>query len=280
MRMKRGFAVLLAGSMLFAGCTTNREMEDDLPEERTGLEISLASVPSADSALLLFFRKYPAGDSFAFMRTVQGLGKDLDTYTVHLPVGYYQMVVIGNGQPDHIRIGNPPSIDNSAIVYENGESPPDLYFGNITVNVGEQQKVLAGLIILSSKIALTVRDIPEGVDQVDADLKNTIAGLSLRLVDFTRATDPCITQSLYEVTPGSSPVMNFKSLASIPPADSSFFEVRCYDATNAIVYRGRSRPFWLHGSENIRMECSFAPEALARAGSYSSDFILYPETRK
>lgn len=279
MRMKRGFAVLLAGSMLFAGCTTNREMEDDLPEERTGLEISLASVPSADSALLLFFRKYPAGDSFAFMRTVQGLGKDLDTYTVHLPVGYYQMVVIGNGQPDHIRIGNPPSIDNSAIVYENGESPPDLYFGNITVNVGEQKKVLAGLIILSSKIALTVRDIPEGVDQVDVDLKNTIAGLSLRLVDFNRATDPCITESLYEVTPGSSPEMNFKSLASVP-ADSSFFEVRCYDATNAIVYRGRSRPFWLHGSENIRMECSFASGTVPRVVGHSSDFILYPEIRK
>lgn len=278
--MKNTAIILGVWIGLVWGCSSAEEEVTGLPQGRVELEIGLEEVPSAEKSLLLFFRKFETGDTLAFIREIEGPGKDFVSYTIEVPVGYYQLVLVGNGDLQHIRSGNPASVSNSSIVYEGGVEPPDLYFGKILVNVGEQEKALAGLVILSSRIALTIHDIPANVSRVDVDLRNTSSGVTFNLEQIQKLTDPSISQSLYDVTAGSSPVLNFKCLPTIPSIDSTFFEVRCYDATEHLVYRGRSEKLMLGGAEDIKMGCSFGGTGKVTGLKGKSDyqFALYPET--
>lgn len=279
--MKKTAIVLGLWTGLLGACASEQDEVTALPEGRGKVEVGLTEVPSAEKSLLLFFRKYETGDTLAFIREIAGPRKDFESFTVEVPVGYYQLVLIGNGDREHIRLGNPASVNNSAVIYEGGIEPPDLYLGKIMVNVGEQEKVAAAFVILSCRIALTIHDTPANVTHMEVDLKNTSSGVTFNVEALNQPTDPCISKSLY-VTEGSSPVLNFRCLSTVPAPDSSFLEVRCYDSLDRLVYRGSSGKLFLRGSEDIKLGCSFASQEMVKASELTEikagQFTLYPES--
>lgn len=277
-------AVFICGYLLFVlggACTKEGRVETDLPEEEAVVQLSVPEDGTIKKSLVFFYRDLGTTDTLAFIREIDGPSKEFDTYTFWLPVGNYRMVLIGNGERDHIRLGHPATRENTMLIYEDGTEPPDLYYGSIFMSVGEKTQGGSGMIMLTARIALKIQNVPASVNQIDVDLENTASGVYLNLETWGKPTQPSIIRSLYDVEAGSSPVINLKSLRS-SDGDSSFLEVRCYSAADHILFRGRSAPFWLGGSENIQISCGFATGS---AGTFlsscgDSSFFLYPVKEK
>lgn len=269
--------------LILSGCTESIRESYRPEEEATVISLPVSSVPSMEKSLVFFFRKLEKGDTLVCCREIEGPREDFSIYSFQLPAGYYQMIFIGNGEMEHIRFEGTPSVENGIIDYSDGTQPPDLYFTRNYVQAGETNRIGAGILILSSRIALTVRDIPSGIARVKINLQNTIAGVSMTLVNLPEATHPAISTEI-SVVPHSSPVIHLKSLASYPEGGRSFLEVFCYDAQGKIAYQGQSEPFRLGGSEDIQISCRFDAAPLSTGsslpqtkGQQMPDFVLTKE---
>lgn len=247
-------------SLGLIGCTDRPGIPYKAEGRATVIHLPSSSVPLIEKSQVFFFRKLEKGDTLVCRMEIEGPKEDVSTYSFELPAGYYQMIFIGNGDMEHIRFEGIPSVENGIIDYSDGTQPPDLYFTRNYIQAGETNRIGAGIVILSCRIALTVRNIPSGIERVKVYLRNTIAGVSMVLENLPQATQPPISTEI-TVTSGSSPVIHLKSLASYPQDGKSFLEVYGYDFQGNPVYRGQSEPFSLVGSEDITISCGFGSRA-------------------
>lgn len=254
---------------IFTGC---RDSLRESVAEDFGLQtrLNFTAGVSIEKSQVLFFRNLTQGDTLVCWLEIEGPKKEFDEHVFRLPAGYYQMKLIGNGEADHIFFSGVPSIENGWIEYADGTQPPDLYYAAIYLKAGEQKRGGAGMIILNSRIALTVEKVPVEVRRIRVELKNTSAGVTLNLDILKKATDPCISQELENVIPGSSPVVHLRSFPSYPATDTTFLQVYGFNADNDVLFEGRSVSFRLGGSEDIQIRCSFGAESQIK--NFSSCF--------
>lgn len=258
----------LSGLGLIA-CTDRTDIPCEAEGRATIIRLPASSVPWVKKSQVFFFRQLEKGDTLVCRMEIEGPKEDFSTYSFELPAGYYRMIFIGNGDMKHIRFEGIPSAENGIIDYSDGTQPPDLYFTWKYVQAGETKRIGAGIVILSSRIALTVRNIPSGIGRVKVYLRNTIAGVSMVLENLPQAAQPSISTEI-TVTPGSSPVIHLKSLASYPQGGKSFLEVYGYDLQGNPLYRGQSEPFSLGGSEDIKISCGFG-STVQKANAFLPD---------
>lgn len=267
--------VLLLG-MCFPACTpAGLESDPSSPESRS-ITLQISNELDLDTSLLLFFRRLPDGrDSFVLQRKVDRLTEENNRSVSTVPAGFYRVVLLGNVREKYVVIPASGLYKECSIEYKNGEEPPDVYFGWNYANVGENKIIGMGLIHLNARINLTVKDIPEGVNQIDIDLRNTTIGVWFDLNVIQETVEPFISKTLYDVTPGTSPTVVISSFPALKTSPGGILEVRCYDAEANILYKGESPPITLQGgSENITIACSFQVSSQIQAEKTREEFIL------
>lgn len=273
---------LCISGFLWAGCSDGTG--DVLPEAPV-LETAVAFAGLEDvhigKSLVFFFRKSENSDTLVYQTEIDGPSEDFARYKFNVPAGYYQMVLLGNGDSAHIRFTDGVrSLQNTVIEYDGGVEPPELYMATSVIKAGEQQAAGAGMFPLTVRVALTVRNVPAGVDQIDVDLENTSAGVTFGRQILDRVTSPGIIQSVYDVIPGSSPVVRFSSFPSVEKAGESKLLVRCYDVNGIILFRGESASFSMKGTESVSVACSFDTAAPAMtAGTKPGKEMVLPFIR-
>lgn len=89
--------------LVLAGCTDAIQELSGTEEEATVIRLPAFSVPSIEKSQVFFFRKLEKGDTLVCRVEIEGPREDFSTYSFQLPAGYYQMVLIGNGEMEHIR---------------------------------------------------------------------------------------------------------------------------------------------------------------------------------
>lgn len=256
--MRRLFIGLSAICFGCFGCSDHPGAFDNLPEPELFTRLTLASDVIIDSSQVLFFRQLAEGDSLVCQIGIEGPKSDPDEHIFSVPAGYYQLVTIGNGEPEHIRfMGGQRTKDSTLIEYAGGVQPPDLYYGSGYVKAGEQKRIGSAFLILTCRIALTIQQVPQEVKRIRAVLENTAEGVYLNLVIREKPTTPSISTELTELQPGASPTIHFKSFPSVSSTDSSFLNVSCFDAADNLLYQGKSISFRLGGSEDIQVSCRF-----------------------
>lgn len=256
---------------IFTGCRDS--LREEVPED-SGLQtrLNFTAGVSIEKSQVLFFRNLTKGDTLVCWLEIEGPKKEFDEHVFRLPAGYYQMKLIGNGEADHIFFSGIPSVENTRIEYADGTQPPDLYYTAIYLKAGEQKRGGAGMIILTSRIALTVEKVPADVKKIRVELKNTSAGVTLYPEILKKATDPCISQELGNIAPGSSPVVHLRSFPSYPATDTTFLQVYGLDTEANVLFEGRSVSFRLGGSEDIQIRCSFGTDREVK--NFPSSFKL------
>lgn len=240
-----------------AGCSSDfDEGYEPVPEEAV-IVLSASNELHIDKSLVFFFRKFQEGDTLVYQTEIEGPTEEKNKFSFELPAGYYQMVLIGNGEADHIVIPSDRSSAGTYINYPDGIEPPELYYGSGLINVGDKKQGGAAILPLTAQITLTIEDIPVGVDRLEVDLKNTDTRIYFNLTRDYLATTPCITKRIDDVKAGTYPRIHFNCLPTAPENAKSVLEVRCYDEDDKLVYRGQSTSFFMGGMENITLSCSF-----------------------
>lgn len=284
--MRRAALFLGVCCWVMAGCSDDFEEGYEPVGKEVVVTLSASNILHIDRSLVFFFRKYTGGDSLFYQTEVEGPTEESTTLKFELPAGYYQMVLIGNGEENHIR-SKGKSYTDMYLDYADGTEPPELYYSARVINVGDMKITTSGVIPATVQVTLQVRQIPFQVNKIEVDLKNTGAGLYFNFEFLNIPTEPCITKSLFPVVAGSSPEVHFNSFLTAPSGARSFLEVRCYDAENRPVYRGTSETFKMGGTENISISCTFDTKAALfrdkdrqKAGSREKgipNFYLVPE---
>ena len=272
--------LLIGLGVLCFGCSDNTGEIGNLPDPDPFTRLTLTSDVTIDSSQVLFFRQLAEGDSLVCQIGIEGPKADPDEHIFSVPAGYYQLVTIGNGEPEHIRfMGGQRTKDSTLIEYTGGVQPPDLHYGSGYVKAGEQKRIGSAFLILTCRIALTIQQVPQEVKRIRAVLENTAEGVYLNLVIRKKPAIPPIFTELTELQPGTSPTIHFKSFPSVSSTDSSFLNVSCFDAADNLLYQGKSVSFRLVGSEDIQVSCRFQSVGRTdvkpvKKNSIVSDFLL------
>lgn len=242
---------------MFIGCSQNEVQEQSFPAEKEVLAVTMREGLELDHSLVLFFKQMPGNDSLVYQTEIDGPKTNSTAFTFSLPAGSYQMVIVGNGEADHIKAEGGMAFANMSIRYQGGVSPPDLYYGRVSVEVGEQTQSYAGLLHLTSRVILTVRNIPQGVERVVARIVNTSVGVSFDLVVLKEIANPPVADTLKEVVPGSSPVITFSCFPTVEGTPGTWVEVDCYNMVGKLIFSGRSETVVLAGNESLSVACGF-----------------------
>lgn len=272
---KIGVWIIIVCSGISA-CTD--EGQETVAPEKTVLptRLFLGSDVTIKQSQVLFFYNGEGQDTLVHRMEIDGPHGEYQERVFQAPAGNYAVITIGNGEAGHIRVGETRTVDSTLVEYADGTQPPDLYFARNYLQAGEAKRITMGMIILTTRIALTVRNVPEGVNRIRVELRNTAAGVYLNLVVQPKATVPCIAAELTGVVPGSSPVVHLKSFPSYPRADSTYLNVVCYGKQEEILYQGKSAFFQIFGSEDIKMFCTFG----TGAGTTARKGLVFSLTEK
>lgn len=264
--------------ILLAGCSRDGlgDGEETDSGETGEVLVRLSEGHLADSAQVFFFRSAGNQDTLILREIIYEIEQfSPRTFLFRLPAGKYRVCIFGNVPSDRVVVPSPPVLDRIFLDYDGGREASAIYFGQRYLNVGVDTVVLAGMLLLSASVELTIDNIPPGVEGVIVRLTNTAAGVSMNGSYLSRITDPPLTKTLSGVAQGNSYVVQFYCFPA-PLAGKNTLEVECYGATGSVVYSGNSAPFEARPGENRTMTCRFATASdMTRSGTKHDDGRFY-----
>lgn len=238
------------------------------PENFPGAALQLSPPTDIDSAQVLFFRPRGDSDTLVSREIIGKVGQGaMHDFTFNLPAGRYEIWVFGNVPSARVMAKAPYSSDDIWLDYNHGVQPGMICYGRTLLDAGIDTAKVLGLVLLSSAIQLTVRNVPEGIKRITAQLLNTSAGLTLNSGYLTNDTEPPVTVSWEDVRADSTYT---QLIYCLPPAGSdenTIVKVECYKSTGEIAYSGTSVPFQARPGYNWKLSCAFADTKSVVQGS-------------
>lgn len=268
--------ILIGTVLVLGGCEGEKTIPSSQKFAEQAVVFSIPGYDQIDSAQVFFFKKFPAKDSLVIRKTVYDISGTPKAFSFSLPLGYYTMVIIGNVASDRIVARPPYSRDSIWIDYQGQENIPALYFGENAMNVGVNSIGLSGMLLLTAAVELTVKNVPDNVDQIDIDLANTAAICDFNFRLGPEPMQPPVGANIYETQAGNTYTVSISSFPSVGN-ELSYLELRCYDKDGILVYNGKSASFpSQHGRRRV-VTCSFPSATSLSTKSVSSG--ICPEDR-
>ena len=115
-----------------------------------------------DSAQVFFFRKFPDRDSLVFRQMVYDLGMQPRQIDFTLPLGVYDVLILGNVATDRIFERPPFSRDSICFFYTGEQAIPAIYWGARRVIVGADTLVSSAMLLMTAAVEVTVQQVPAG----------------------------------------------------------------------------------------------------------------------
>ena len=210
-----------------------------------------------DSAQVFFFRKFPDRDSLVFRQMVYDLGMQPRQIDFTLPLGVYDVLILGNVATDRIFERPPFSRDSICFFYPGEQAIPAIYWGARRVIVGADTLVSSAMLLMTAAVEVTVQQVPAGVDRIDVVLTNTACGFTMRQNLIERPIEPELSVSLTDVQVDSSYTVEMSGLPSVQKYGQSQVVVRCYDTVGKLVFSGESVSFPSQQGRKRVVKCTF-----------------------
>lgn len=223
---------------------------------KVGYNVVLPDNLYADSAQVLFFRNLADSDTLILRKTIYGISTTLKRFEFDLPAGYYTVAFFGNLTADRIVARPPYSQDSVWLSYQGGIVPPDILYGRNYLNVGTDSTTLAGMILMVSRIELTLKNIPAGIERIEASILHTSSGLGFYGY-LKENMNPPLSMNLENPHPDSTYTLMTNCFPSAQNNAKSTIEVNCYNVTNELVYSGSSKSFLVKYGVRMIIACSF-----------------------
>lgn len=225
---------------LIGGCSDSGQLP--ITEERPGdISLAVASPVGVDTALIFFFRKYdPNTDTLVYRNIIYGVSGSSGTFRYKLPAGYYNVVIIGNVDANHIGSFGEFTSSDMLVEYVEGEEPPVIYQGSGYVNIGQDRVVDFTLSPVTSRVVLRIEEKPVNVARIDVSLYNTGSGIFLDGTYFDELVTPAISRKIIDMNTDEVVFSCFPSVISLA---RSFIGVKCYDASGILIFSGQSSAF-------------------------------------
>ena len=252
------FLALVTG-LSVTGCT-EREM---MPETqgKAGYDIILPDNLYADSVQVFFFRNLSDTDTLILQKVIYGVGITPKRFEFNLPAGYYDVFLWGNVATDKMVMRPPYSKDSIWFSYQGGIEPPDVFYGRSTWNIGTDTSRLSGMILLISRVELTLKNIPAGIGRIEARVSPSSSGIGANGY-LKENMNPPLAMRLENPTPDSTYTLTMNCFPAAPDSRITTVSVYCYNATDELIYSGSSQPFQLGMGVRMILACSFDKSSL------------------
>lgn len=258
------FVALVAFGTLWYGCTDQETIPGNQGE--TEYSVVLPDNLHIDSAQVFFFRNLANTDTLILRETIYNLGTTFKRFEFYLPVGYYTVAFWGNVATDRIVERFPYSRDSIWFSYQGGIEPPDIFHGLNYFNVGKDTSELSGMVLLVSRIELTLKKIPDGIYRIEAPISNTSSGVGFNSY-LKEDMNPPLTMYLEEPEPDSTYTLTMNCFPSVVTDYKTTIGVYCYNIDNELVYFGKSQPFTVKYGVRMLIACSFDENTVSSKSS-------------
>lgn len=260
------FIGVVIGIGLF-GCSGNIDtpVNPDSGGSASELAVSLSSDEYIDSAQVLFFRKLSTTDSLVYREVIYGIGRKLSPFKFAMPAGTYILDIYGNISPASIIVFPPYSRKEVRIDYSKIGEPPVVFRGYSLVNVGVDTLKYSSMMLLSSQVQLTIRDVPAGVDRLNVVLHNTSVGFDVLSGFIDKQMDPPLSRSIENVKQDSSYTVLFSCFPTVEKDSLSRLSVQGIGSTGKVLYSGISSPFPAQYGMRSVISCRFTKGPAVRS---------------
>lgn len=261
-----GSLILTVFELLMSGCMD----QEGVPEAQKQVKynIVLSDDLYIDSALVFFFRNLSNTDTLIWREVIYDISPTPSRFNFDLPAGYYAVAFWGNISMDRVVERPPFSRDSVWFSYQGGIEPPEIFHGINYFNVGEDTTKLSGMLLLISRVELTLKNIPSGIERLEARILNTSSGIGFYGYLKEEMTPP-LSMNLESPTPDSTYLLTMNCFPSALSDDKSTIEVNGYDAAGKLIYSGSSQPFFLKYGVRMILTCSFDTVAVASKSTVS-----------
>lgn len=259
--MKLGWYYTVGGwiMVVFSLGSCQKEQVFEVNSEKFSLPVMLEvdGYDHMDSAQVFFFRKFPDRDSLVLRQMVYDLGVQPRQIAFTLPLGVYDVLILGNVATDRIFERPPFSRDSIWIFYTGEQVMPAIYWGARRITVGGDTLVPSGMLLLTAAVEVTIQQVPAGIDRLDVVLTNTACGFTMRQNLIEQPIEPELSVSLTDVRTDSSYIVEMSSLLSVQKYGQSQLKVRCYDTVGKLVFSGESVSFPSQQGRKRVVKCTF-----------------------
>lgn len=243
------------------------------PSEIAGVELVVPGVDPnlyIDSAQVLFFRVLNGRDSLILRQVVHGISGEPRKFHFDLPAGYYTMVILGNVPTARMVFRPPYSQDSVWVSYQGGIEPPDIFLGRTYLNVGVDSARSAGNILLVSRVELTLKNVPAGIDRIEMQILETSSGMNSNYY-LKEVMNPPLGASVTGVQADSTYTFQVNCFPPVVNDGKSSVQVRCYDANGKQVYSGTSQPFQVNYGFRMILTGTFGNARQSRVRSVNPE---------
>lgn len=254
-----GSLILAVSGLLISGCTDQEGVPES--QKQVGYNIVLPDDLYIDSALVFFFRNLPNTDTLILREVIYDISTTPKQFNFDLPAGYYAVAFWGNISPDRVVERPPFSRDSVWFSYQGGIEPPEIYHGMNYFNVGKDTTGFSGMILLVSRIELTLKNIPSGIERLEARILNTSSGIGFNGYLKEEMTPP-LSMNLESPTPDSTYLLTMNCFPAALSNEKSTIEVNGYDVAGKLLYSGSSQPFLIKYGIRMILSCSFDTAAV------------------
>lgn len=269
----RKYCVLLALLSGLIACSDGEE-ETEIPVKgKNGIRLTITGDGHIDSAQVFFFKKSTTTDTLIHTEIVHGISAQGNSFDFSIPAGYYNMVVWGNVETEAIRVSLPYSSSDIQIRYANGKPPPVIYYTGGFVTVGIDKSRLLGMVLVTSLVQLTIKNVPDDVNRITVDLFNTGVGVYMGNHYMEEMTTPHLASVIYDTHADSSYTVSFSCFPTVKKFGLSSLEVKCYHADGNLKYTGKSEPFTASSRKKMLISCSFQNSRSERKTDKINHFV-------
>lgn len=254
----------LMGILLcLAACSEQPGVENQPETGEYGKRIALSVQGEyyIDSAQVFFMRRFPERDSLVSRQVIYDVDETPDPYFFEVPAGPYAIVFFGNVSTGRMVARPPFSRDSIWFDYGGTEKLPSIYYGLCFQDVGVDTSRLAGMVLMTSWVELTVRQIPDEVASVRAVLNNTGVGFYLSAAYIKEQMNPPLQQEIELALSDTVCVASFSCFPTVTKFGQSTLDISCYDAEGKLLFTGSSAVFKAHQGLKMVASCTFQRRA-------------------
>lgn len=113
------------------------------------------------------------------------------------------------------------------------------------------------MVLVTSLVQLTIKNVPADVNRISVDLFNTGAGVYMGVHYLEEMTIPHLASVIYDTHADSSYTVSFSCFPTVKKFGLSSLEVKCYNTDGTLKYTGNSAPFTAFSRKKMLISCSF-----------------------